>query len=169
MDKNGILGEVLEKGQSVVAKTGKITADSVTGAVKTAAGQVVGDSNNQDESSAAVSNQKTASDRAETDELVKELYAPSKPQDGQTPTAEQQSEADAKAKLASVRQKLHDEVYYQPLINPANPQEERPAEKVEKEKKQEMQDLQQKEAKKPTPLAIQRAQQSAEKFRGVSG
>ena len=169
MDKNGILGEVLEKGQTVIQKTGKAVANSAAGTVKTAVGQVAGDTNGQGESSAVGSDKQTASDKAETDQLVKELYAPSKSPDGHAPAENQQREADTKAKLASVRQKLHDEVYYEPLINSAKPQEERPAEKVEREKKQEMHDLQKKEAKKPTPLAVQRAQQTAEKFRGVSG
>jgi len=169
MNPNDVLGEVLEKGQSVVQKTGKAVADSTSGVVKVAAGQVAGDSNSQTEANAAVSDQQTASDKAQTDELVKELYAPSKSQDSQIPVDKQQSEKDAQAKLTSVRQKLHDEVYYQPLVNPQKPREERPAEKVEREKKQEMQDLQKKEAKKPPPIAVQRAQQTAEKFRGVSG
>lgn len=171
MDKNGVLGEVLEKGQSVVQKTGKAVADSASGAAKTAAGQIAGDSNGQAKDMASVSDKQIASDRAENDKLVKELYAPSQPQNGQNlPSAEPQSKTEEQAKLANVRQKLHDEVYYEPLIHGQKAkQEERPAEKVEKEKKQEMADLQQKEAKKPAPIAVQRAQQSAEKFRGVSG
>jgi uncharacterized protein YjbJ (UPF0337 family) len=177
MDKNGILGEVLEKGQSIVQKTGKAAADSATGAVKTAAGQIVGDSSSQtgaDETRSTVSdNQQSADDKVQVEELVKDLYAPSKPQNTQNlqdpSLVKSQSKPEEQAKLASVRQKLHDEVYYDPLVNPAKPQEERPAEKVENEKKQEMTDLQQKEAKKPAPVAVQRAQQTAEKFRGVSG
>lgn len=170
MDKNGVLGELLEQGQSVVQKTGKAVADSATGVVKTAAGQVAGDSNIQAKDNAVVPDQKVLSDKTQTDELVKELYAPSQPQNGQNLTpAEPQSKTEEQAKLASVRQKLHDEVYYEPLIQGSKSQEERPAEKVEREKKQEMQDLQKKEAKKPAPIAVQRAQQTAEKFRGVSG
>lgn len=174
MNPNDVLGEILEKGQSVVQKTGKAVADSATGAVKTAVNQVVGDSGNQagvNETNATVSdNQQVVSDKAQNDELVKELYAPSQPQNGQNLSpVEPQSESEEQARLASVRQKLHDEVYYLPLIHGKKAQEERPAEKVEKEKKQEMQDLQKKEAKKPAPIAVQRAQQSAEKFRGVSG
>lgn len=169
MDKNGILGEVLEKGQSVVQKTGKAVVGSAAGAVKTTAGQIGGDSGGQTKDNTVISDKQTANQKAETDELVKELYAPSKPQNNQNPAAKPQSETEEQAKLAGVRQKLHDEVYYQPLIGRQKPQEERPAEKVEREKKQEMHDLQKKEAKKPPPIAVQRAQQSAEKFRGVSG
>ncbi len=147
MNPNDILGETIEKGQ----KTVKQTASAVSDAAKIAVGQA-------------------AEDKAQTEELVKDLYAPSKPKNAQNLTpAKPESKAEEQARLASVRQKLHDEVYYQPLINRQKPQEERPAEKVEKEKKQELMDLQKKEAKKPAPIAVQRAQQTAEKFRGVSG
>lgn len=172
MDKNGVLGEILEKGQSAVQKTGKTAADSAKSAVKTAVGQVAGDSNQPgpNEINGAVSDNQTASDKAQNDEFVKELYAPSKPQNSQNTEDNQRAQTEEQAKLAGVRQKLHDEVYYQPLIQGQKArQEERPAEKVEREKKQEMQDLQKKETKKPGPIAVQRAQQTAEKFRGVSG
>ncbi|MCL6096850.1 MAG: hypothetical protein M1444_04200 [Patescibacteria group bacterium] len=180
MNTNDILGEAMEKGQGVIKKTGKAAADSAAGVVKTAVGQVAGDSGNQagaNETNAAVSDQQTVSDKAQTEELVKELYAPSKPQNAKNPqssqnpaSAKSQPKPEEQARLASIRQKLHDEVYYEPLIQGQKArQEERPAEKVEKEKKQELQDLQQKEAKKPPPIAVQRAQQTAEKFRGVSG
>lgn len=173
MDSNNVLGEVLEKGQTVVQKTGKAASDSASNLAKTAAGQVAGDSNNQsgvDETNATVSDQQAVNDKAQTEELVKGLYAPSKPQNNQdSQTVNPQSEQEKQAELARVRQKLHDEVYYQPLVQGKKAQEERPAEKIEKEKKQELQNLQKKEAKKPPPIAVQRAQQTAEKFRGVSG
>jgi len=174
MDSNNVLSEVLEKGQSAVGKTGKAVVDSATGAAKAAVNQVAGDFGNQvgtNETNATVSDQQqTANDKAQTEELVKDLYAPSKSKNTQNPIpAEPQSKSEEQARLASVRQKLHDEVYYQPLIQGKKTQEERPAEKVEKEKKQELHDLQKKEAKKPAPIAVQRAQQTAEKFRGVSG
>lgn len=170
MDLNNVLGEVLEKGQSVVKNSGKTTVNSVGGFVKTAVGQVAGDSNSQVKDNVSVSDQQAVRDKAQNDELVKELYAPSAPQNSQkSPSVEPQSETEEQAKLASVRQKLHDEVYYRPLIQGSKSQEERPAEKVEKEKKQEMQDLQKKEEEKPAPIAVQRAQQTAEKFRGISG
>jgi len=58
MDKNRVLGELLEQGQSVVQKTGKAVADSATGVVKTAAGQVAGDPNNQAKDNVVVPDQK---------------------------------------------------------------------------------------------------------------
>lgn len=169
MNPNDILGETIEKGQKTVKQVASATAGSVTGAVKTAVGQVAGDSKSGKDNVPSPDQQAT-SDKAQNDELVKELYAPSQPQNGQNlPSAEPQSKTEEQAKLASIRQKLHDEVYYEPLIQGSKSQEERPAEKVEREKKQEMQNLQKKEAKKPAPIAVQRAQQTAEKFRGVSG
>jgi len=168
MNPNDVLGETIEKGQ----KTAKQTITAVGGIAKTVVGQVVGDSSQSgtNETNTAASDQQTANSKAQTEELVKELYAPSKPQDIQSQVDKQQSEKDAQAKLANIRQKLHDEVYYEPLIQgQKNQEEERPVEKVEREKKQEMHDLQKKEAKKPAPLVVQRAQQTAEKFRGVSG
>lgn len=156
----------MEKGQSAVKKTGKAAVDSAAATVKAATNQIAGDSAGN-----LGSNEAKANDKTQTEELVKELYAPSKPQDSQNlPLAEPQSKTEEQTRLANVRQKLHDEVYYQPLIQGQKAkQEERPAEKVEKEKKQELVDLQKKEAKKPPPIAVQRAQQIAEKFRGVSG
>jgi HD superfamily phosphohydrolase len=72
-------------------------------------------------------------------------------------------------KLIELRNQLHKEVYYDPLVNPVKKQEERPAEKVENEKKQEMMDLQKKEEKKPQPIAVVREQNKAEMFRGAAG
>jgi len=74
-----------------------------------------------------------------------------------------------KMKLAGLRNQLHKETYYDPLVNPPKKQEERPAEKVEQEKRQEMQDLQQKDADKPPPLAVVRERNKAEMFRGAAG
>jgi hypothetical protein len=71
--------------------------------------------------------------------------------------------------LIELRNQLHKEVYYDPLVNPVKKQEERPAEKVENEKKQEMMDLQKKEDKKPQPIAVVREQNKAEMFRGAAG
>jgi len=72
-------------------------------------------------------------------------------------------------KLIELRNQLHKEVYYDPLVNPVKKQEERPAEKIENEKKQEMMDLQEKEEKKPQPIAVVREQNKAEMFRGAAG
>ncbi len=169
MDTNNVLGEVLEKGQAAIQKTVKSAGDSATGVVKQAAGQVTGSSDNQTEINVQPQDKQAASDKAQADEFVRDLYAPSRPQKRQDNVGNQPLELEDKEKIAQLRQKLHNEIYYQPLIQGEKSQEERPAEKVEHEKQKEMHDLQKEEAKKPPPLAVQRAQQSTEKFRGASG
>jgi hypothetical protein len=72
-------------------------------------------------------------------------------------------------KLMELRGQLHNENYYDKIVNPVKEQEERPAEKVENEKKKEMQDLQEKKEKAPPPLAVVREQNKAEMFRGAAG
>lgn len=111
--------------------------------------------------------------------FLKDLYGSAKqnPSSGQNSLDKSASFAEASAAkpeekkaLLELRNQLHKENYYDPTFNPPKKQEEeRPAEKVEMEKKQEMQDLQQKEAKKPSPLAVQREQKKVEMFRGPAG
>jgi hypothetical protein len=85
-------------------------------------------------------------------------------------SSEEQEKLETQQKLEALRKQLHDEVYYEPLINPKKQEEEeRPAERVERQEKEEMQDLEQKEADKPPPIALQRAQTTTEMNRGVSG
>ena len=170
MNQNDVLGEILEQGQSLVKKGGKAVKSSVSDTVKAAAGQVTGDNGSQDNSgqSQDVQTGVDTVNKAETEELVKGLYAKSKPGNQTAQTPQSVKEADDKQKLERLRQELHGQ-YYQKLVNRPKPKEERPAEKVEREDKQKMADLQEKEAKKPAPLAVQRAQQSTEKYRGPSG
>ena len=170
MNQNDVLGEILEQGQSLVKKGGKAVKSSVSDTVKAATGQVTGDNGSQDNSgqSQDVQTGVDTVNKAETEELVKGLYAKSKPGNQTAQTPQSVKEADDKQKLERLRQELHGQ-YYQKLVNRPKPKEERPAEKVEREDKQKMADLQEKEAKKPAPLAVQRAQQSTEKYRGPSG
>lgn len=82
---------------------------------------------------------------------------------GQEKTPEEQQ------KLAQLRNTLHQE-YYQKTFNRPKPQEERQAEKVEKEEKEEEQKkLVVEEKKKKKPIAVHRAENKIEKFRGASG
>lgn len=170
MNQNDVLGEILEQGQSLVKKGGKAVKSSVSDTVKAATGQVTGDNGSQDNSgqSQDVQTGVDTVNKAETEELVKGLYAKSKPGNQTAQTPQSVKEADDKQKLERLRQELHGQ-YYQKLVNRPKPKEERPAEKVEREDKQKMADLQEKAAKKPAPLAVQRAQQSTEKYRGPSG
>lgn len=118
-----------------------------------------------------------ASEEQATKEVVRGLYAPSekqkdvsqsqKPEDAEFAKQIADKSPEEQQKLMVLRQKLHKE-YYEKLVNPPKPQEERPAEKVEKEKKKDLAELQKKEEKKPPPL-IQRARERVEKYPGVSG
>lgn len=153
MNKGGIFGGTLEIIQEEAEKGAKAVAQQVVGSKAKQAPQ--GGSKNV-----------PAVKKEETKAFVKDLYGGEKPQISSEEL--QKKEFEEKQQKEALRQRLHSE-YYQQLINPPKPKEERPAEKVEKEKQQEMQELQQKEAKKPPPLAAQRAAQKVEKFRGVSG
>jgi len=111
-------------------------------------------------------------------DMSKDRAKPETPQNPANAQAQKPSEFQEKIadkspeeqkELIELRNQLHKEVYYDPLVNPVKKQEERPAEKVENEKKQEMMDLQEKEDKKPQPIAVVREQNKAEQFRGAAG
>ncbi len=140
----GVPGEILEEGGSFV---------------KTAASQIAG-GKNKPVADAAVANKKAE------EEIVKKMYEPSSPAPAPAQSQESLNEEKEKAEL---RQKLHDETYYNPTFNPPKKQEERPVEKVEREKQEEMQELQKKEEEKTPPLAVQRAANKTERFPGTSG
>ena len=153
--------EALESGISLIKKSGKVAVAAVSDSAKAAGSQISG--RNQD-----------------TQDIVESLYSKSdeNPDQKQNKTSNQNpqqpeentpEEIEKKKKLAQLRQQLHDEVYYDPLVNPKKQQqEERPAEKVEKEKQQETVELEEKKKKEPPPL-VQRIQQRVEKFPGASG
>lgn len=176
MSKSGVIGaeEALESGVSLTKKAGKGIAKSASDTAKAATSQL---------------GITTASDQ-DTKDFVKDLYGQGSKkqlttnnQNSQNTSAQSSSQKtsddagslkspEEQQKLAEVRTKLqkrHDEVYYQPLINPSKPPEERPAEKVENEKQEEMQELEVKKKEKPPPLAIQRGQTKAERFPGGGG
>jgi hypothetical protein len=166
MSKGGVLNaeEALESGLSLAKKAGKNIAGIASDTAKAATSQITGQYQT-------------------TQDFVKDLYGPtvktqnsqqsqaSQPSDNskipQTPE-EAQEELEKKKKIEELKAKLHDEVYYQPLVNPQKGEPERPVEKVEREKKEEMVDLQKKEEEKPPPL-VQRNQQRVEKFPGGGG
>lgn len=157
--------EALESGIAMLKRAGK------------SAGSIASDT-----AKAAVSQTgiPVANDQA-TQDFVKDLYAPGgKKQNSvnatQAPQGSSQDDTTGSQKsvqeqqdLQALRKKLHDEVYYHKLINPPRQAEERPAEKVEREKQQEMVDLQEREKEKPPPIAVIRAQNSTEQFRGSGG
>lgn len=161
----GILSgeEALESGISLIKKSGKVAAAAVSDTTKAAVSQVAGYQNK------------------DTQDVVSHLYGKTdnknkdQKENPQNPGDQLQNstlqDLEKKKKLQELRQQLHNEVYYDPLINPKKPQEqeeERPAEKVEKEKQEEMIDLQKKDKDKPPPLVV-RTQQRVEKYPGASG
>jgi hypothetical protein len=188
MDKMGVFGEMLEKGQQTVQSTAKAAVSDVT---NTVAGQIgvkpEASPDAQGKTQVRPQNQtqalpKTeptvlqAASSSETLDLVKEFYAPS--DDVQAPNAArnpQQEQAETQAKLAKLRQELHQSTYYDPLIayETKKPQEEEAvAEKVEREEKEEDREkieLQQKKAKDTQDIATSRAQRATEANRGVAG
>lgn len=176
MSKPAIISaeEALESGKSLVKKTGKNIAKSAGDTAKAAVSQITG----------APSDTNLQTDQ-HTKDFVKDLYGKTinnnshktsnKSQQANTQTqspddSNKNLSSEEQQELMNLRKKLHDEVYYDKLVNPRKGQpEERPAEKVEKEKQEEMIELQKKEEKKPPPLAVQRAMTKTEKFPGGGG
>jgi len=154
------LEEALETGVSTAKRGAKTVASAVSDTGKAAASQITGRSK-------------------DTQDIVESLYAQSEKEKDKSQGVEVQGSnnqpentpegLEKKKKLQELRQQLHNEVYYDPLVNPPKPkEEERPAEKVEKEKMQNLKEDEQKKEEKPPPL-VQRTQQRVEKFPGASG
>lgn len=175
-DKYSVLGQSLQAGVSLAQQTGlqvlTIPKDATKSAVKQIGGQ------NQLEQLKDLPKQspdpkiEDAVSKQQNEQFVKGLYAPSSDnqntQKNIMSSADQKS-VDEKQMLVNLRKKLHDEVYYQPLINRPKTQEEemRPAEKVEREKMEDLQEKQKKEDDKPR--AVHMAERKTEMFRGASG
>ena len=183
MDKNSAFGELMEKGQqATVANTQKVASDiagSVAGQLGFKNEKGANDTQNSQQqvqqAPASVPQEGTGQptealeDNELTKEMVEDFYSPST-NIPQNTSSDQQEEMITQQKLAELRRQLHQEVYYDPLVNPKKQEEEeRSAERVERQEKEEMQDLEQKEADKPPPIAVQRAQTSTEMNRGVAG
>lgn len=170
MSANSILDETFEQlvetgkqtGQTL-AKTPSDFAKAAATQIKPAAGGGPFDANEQKSLGAE-------SDR-QAQEEIKELYGVNESNPILSPEALQQKKAQTASsdeqKVAQLRQQLHKNTYYQPLITPK--QEERPAEKIEREEKQERWALQKEEAKKSQPISVQMAANRTEQFRGTSG
>lgn len=164
MNKTGIIGEILETGGSLAKKSGKTIAKAAGDTAKAATAQVTGGDTSVSDKD-IVKNLYGIKDDKKTNSQQSFAQNPQQQAHPQDPI----KSIEDKQKLAEARRQLHNEVYYDPLINLKKPQEEeRPAEKVEKEKQEEMIDLQKKEKDKPPPL-VQRTQQRVEKYPGASG
>ncbi|MBU2632765.1 hypothetical protein KKG52_03545 [Patescibacteria group bacterium] len=173
MDKNGAVGEILEKGQQV----GDSVKSSAKAQVQNIASDVVGQMGRQESSPDQGSQANQQKQQQDNTQFIKDLYGVSENgsvqnQDPQSDMAiRQQRELEDKKKLEELRQKLHKEKYYDPLVNPQRQPEETTAQKLEREEheeeKEKMEDLQ--EEKKKAPIAVSRAQTKAEIKSGIAG
>ena len=197
-DNSGMIGEMLERGQSTVKNATKSAKQGAQNFARTGLGQVTGlqtpapqqsDQGTNEQANAAAQNQQKMSDE-EAKKFLQDLYgSPDKKSDpdksktqgtqnpqnpiaqavGATPKNPNKGKSPEElAKIEALRQQLHGD-YYQTLVNPQKPQEEPVTEKLEREGQEEKMTELETEKKKPPPIAVQKVQQSAEKFRGVSG
>ena len=178
MDPNNVIGELLEKGQNITTNAVKTTVSDVVGSVsdqiglKIEANQQAPQAQNQiQQQQPAETAQNSDEENQRTKDMVRDFYSPSNDQTQNAQTAAVTEEQ----QLAKVRQKLyqelHNDVYYQPLISYEQKQQQvvSKTDQLENQKHQEMQELQQKEADKPPPLAVQRAQAHTELTPGIAG
>lgn len=187
MNRNNIgdiAGEVLEQGGSLTKQTGKQIVNESKSMAQTATSQVTGigvlPTGEQKIESYQTTQNQTTQDQTQVQDVVKSMYEPT-PQ-SQVSQNQQNKVQDLAQKypgktleeiqkIESLTKKLHEETYYEPTFNSPKPQEERQGEKIQKEEEQkkEMEELQQKEAKKKQPIAVTRATNRTEAYRGVSG
>jgi len=184
MNDDNILGGALNQLGQTVKQAAKQVAKVPEEMAKGLGAQVKGEK--PQEKSSANQPQKQWQSDEERLKFLKDLYGKTDmSQDGTSPANKSLNLGDKKPtefqqqiavkspeeqkQLLQLRQDLHKQVYYDPTFNRPQKQEERPAEKIEKEKEIEMQELQKKEEKKPLPIAVQREQNKAEMFRGISG
>lgn len=177
MDKNGQIGELLEKGQTTVTS-------SMQDAANTVRTQVLGNQNNPQ----SLPNQNPdlvhQAEPVQTDntdytkQAVSSFYSPSENGElnpSEVAQTDEQKLARLRQDLDGEKQKhkeLHDEVYYKPLIAYEQRQgvgQERPAEAAEAEKQHDLEEHIEKQAKKDQDIATQRAQRQVEIKGGVSG
>lgn len=180
-NKFGVLGDALGQVGSLGKQVGQQVVKTPTDLAKAAVTQIglpetVTQEKKQTSKKPKISKEE---EKKQTREVVKSLYG-IKSQDASSPQAPAQpdakaqettkKEAEDKQKLEQLRQQLHQTQYYQPLVNRPKKQEEveRPQERVERQKMEELQENDEKKKKKK-PLAVARAHESTEKFRGVSG
>jgi len=172
-------GEILEQGQQVATNAVKSavsdTADTVSGQIgiknEIANTAAVGQQNqsnfqnqisNMDTSSSVISKGDNIRSEQTTD-MIRDFYSPSVDGGALSSKPQNQEEYETQQKLLKVRQSLHDETYYNPLFAYEHKKEERPAEVAEKDEEQKkMIEFEQKKQDNNIPLAVLRAQTSAE-------
>ena len=170
------LGELIEKGQNATTSALKSTvsdiSDSVSGQVGLKNEPTAKTQQSQPQDQIGQQGESAQLQTERTREMVRDFYSPSDDfvQDNTqiAPVTEEQQ-------LASVRQKLHQELhnktYYEPLFayeHNLNKMESK-AEEMERNKEQDMQELEKKQADKLPPLAVRRAQTHIEVSPGIAG
>lgn len=195
MDKNGIFGEMLERGQQTVASSVKTVASDVKNQMGFGKSESSPDNQGNPRSQGQQGNVQSqnqplkegskpqAASTEETKLLVKEFYAPSSdiPENLPPETQQQMQQKDqieSQQKIANLRHELHKSGYYDPLIAYETKKEEgeeeddnaaKRVEKQEQEEEQEKMELQEKRAKEDQDIATTRAQTKTEANRGAMG
>ncbi len=189
MDNKGIIGEILETGQSTVRKNVKQAASDFA---KSAKVQITGSQNDQgtnEQANVAAQNQQKMSDD-DAKKFLQDLYgrsdknsAPDKSktqgtQNPQNPISQsvgivpknpnEGKSPEELAKIEALRQQLHGD-YYQNLTNRRKPEEEHVAEKLDREEQEEKFEDLEKEKKKPPKLPQTQKVGTGEFAVGVSG
>lgn len=156
MNKQGMIGEMLERGQTVADDARKTAVRQVQDTTKAAVEQVLpGVTKSSDE-------KKEGKDK----DFLKDLYGLDEEQVPPNEAEKKQKEIEEKKKLQQIRSTLHSH-YFSSLTRPRR--QERPVEKVEREEEEKKMENIEKEKKKPRSLSTQRAQQRVEKYPGASG
>lgn len=181
---DSILGDSLKQVGSLAKQTVKQIVKIPKEAVETATSQAGFEKKSSQKGPGEAQMQKVDRNK-DTEDFVKGLYGvdnsqAQNPQDSQTAqkavaqaTGQNSKQSpEEQAKLESLRKKLHNETYYQPLITRQKTQEEveKPKERVER---LEMQDLQKKDEEKKKKaqqdVSLEREKTKTEAHRGVSG
>lgn len=193
MDKNGIFGEMLERGQQTVTSSVKTVASDVASQMGFGKNESSPDNQGQPQNQGQqngqvqqqVSEESSISQAASTEEtkqLVREFYAPSSDlPENLTPEMQQQmlqkDQVESQQRIANLKHELHKSEYYDPLIaHEAKREEEeeddgaaKRVEKQEQEEEQERMRLEEKKAKDDQDIATTRAQTKTEANRGAMG
>ncbi len=184
MNKPGILGDIGDELKNVGKQAVKTAVKIPAQVSKEIGEQLTGIETKQNQAPANPNQQKALEDtkKQENKDLLKQLYGSSKTtpkKDNPAQNPQMAKIADAVAagkspqeaqKIEQLRQTLHQQEYYQPLITRPKKQEEveRPKERVERLEMEELQQEQEKEKKKK-PLSVDRAERSVEANRGLQG
>ncbi len=189
MDTNGMIGEMLETGQSSVKKASKQTVSDFAGSVK---GQIAGSqastSQNDQGTNEAVAAQRQQMSDDQAKQFLKDLYGPTKPKTPSTKSVSdatkvanpvsnalgipdinnQEKSPEELAKITALRNQLHSN-YYQNLLNAAKAKDEPVTQKLEREEQEAEFEEIEKQNKKPAPVNPTVKQGTAESVVGVSG